>query len=211
MGVHEDIFKIVECDIYKRYFKGELKGRLKSSEIAVDVLKNCQDKKELQLKSSEIAAKERYFSEVINSVMVPLWEWGYVKEGHLDEETLWEIHQYPLRVFGKGKGSVYLFYNPTDCERSDKIWECKIGMTEDMNVRKYVNTKTKNWGWTDDPTIALIFKTDNPRNLENEIHRFLDNCGLRCKEDPYRNWSIEWFYVHPDVVVKVYEHILMKT
>ena len=187
MNTYEEVLR-------QRIYRGKLKGRLKTTEIAASVNGLC-------------GADCNVSPYMIDYSMIALCDAGYAAEGTLGGETLWEIHEYPLRVFGFGKGSVYLFYDPH--KKSQGIFACRIGYTEAVDVRKYVDTKTKNWGWKHKhkATIALIFKTDAPKKLEGQIHHILKRFGRWRKDYQELGLGREWFDTAPDEVLMLYEHI----
>ena len=109
-------------------------------------------------------------------------------------------------TIGRGTGAVYLYYLPEyqhSAKRSGKsVWQCKIGMTEND-----VDTRVKSQATTalpEEPEIALIMRTNNPRALEKSIHAILDLQGKRTKT----SGGSEWFMTSPMEVEQIYKRIM---
>lgn len=122
--------------------------------------------------------------------------------------TAWE-------EWGQGEASVYLYYFPIQKAHAQSInhpvWECKIGRTKEEDVHEYVNkNKLKrdrsifDISDSEYPEIPLIFKTDNPKRLEKQIHGILKLLG-RWIKIPERK---EWFFTNPSEVIQIYLFIL---
>lgn len=136
---------------------------------------------------------------IINTAMLRLCREGYAERKSRDK---WTLHAAPLRVFGEGEASVYLFYDPRD--KSAESWACNIGCTE-RNVEVRVKEQTKQW--TVSPAIALIFKTDAPEDLEDKLHHILERVGRWRKDIKDKRAGREWFDTDPDEVCMLYQHI----
>lgn len=104
----------------------------------------------------------------------------------------------------EGKDSVYLYYYPMHKENAEgngeEFWRCKIGMTVG-NVEKRVRTQVTEY--PEEPTIALEFKTDHPRELESALHAILKLRGRHVKE----GGGIEWFETNPEEVKRIYHFL----
>ena len=111
----------------------------------------------------------------------------------------------PERTIGSGQGSVYLYYYPQYRERaeseSEKVWECKIGMT--MHSEADGRIKEQATGLPENPKIGLHIKTDKHRQIERIIHEILKVRGKHIDEAPGK----EWFLTSPSEVEEIYKFI----
>ena len=102
------------------------------------------------------------------------------------------------RTFGNGKNSVYLCYYPAyRClaeYEGKEFWACKIGRVESQ-------TRTE---MPEPPEIRLIFKTDDPENLEQTLHSILKFRGKYIEDAPGK----EWFMTSPSEVEGIYKNIV---
>lgn len=204
-GKHLDINRTE--DIIRKYLKGTAAH---INKIAQHVLEYHQDRNGLPPAPNEILESPYhsvadYMRGLTEYVLYELNEKGYVEQN--SDEGTWQIYKYPLRVFGEGECSVYLFYDARDAilhKTSDGLWACNIGYTE-RDVSQRVCEKTKQW--TQHPTIALIFKTDTPKDLEGELHHILKCDGRWRKDLKDKRAGREWFDTTPDKVLMLYKHI----
>ena len=126
-----------------------------------------------------------------------------------EQPSIWKVFPEGRRVFGVGSGSVYCFYNPRDraeAEAQDKtLWPCNIGKTN-RDVEKRVGEQTHQW--TVEPRIDLIFKTNQPKDLEREIQGILKVFDRQLKN--FRGSGREWYNVTPDEVFYLYRSVIPK-
>ncbi len=106
-----------------------------------------------------------------------------------------------VRTLGTGKNSVYLCYYPAyrclaEYEGKD-FWACKIG-----RVDSQVHTTMP-----ETPEIALIFKTDDPENLEQILHNVLKLRGKHIADAP----GNAWFMTSPSEAEVIYKNIMGST
>ncbi|ALR15744.1 GIY-YIG nuclease family protein [Vibrio natriegens] len=101
----------------------------------------------------------------------------------------------PLKVLGKGKSSVYLYYYPAYKKLAElsgnEYWECKVGMSDrDAGLRIMSQTGT---ALPEIPVLDLLIKTDTPRVLENTLHGLLILKNRKLSGSP----GTEWFLTNP--------------
>ena len=106
------------------------------------------------------------------------------------------------RVVGRGHGSVYVYYydiyQKYFTENGSDIWPCKIGMsTGDALKRIVAQTGTAYPEW---PHVALIIRTDKPRELEMLLHAVLKLQNRYMDNAPGK----EWFMTRPDLIEQIY-------
>ena len=103
-----------------------------------------------------------------------------------------------VRTLGSGRNSVYLCYYPAyRClaeYEGKEFWACKIGRVESQ-------TRTE---MPELPEIRLVFKTDNPENLEQILHDILKFRGKHIADAPGK----EWFMTSPSEVEGIYNSIM---
>ena len=106
-----------------------------------------------------------------------------------------------VRTLGNGKNSVYLCYYPAyRClaeHEGKEFWACKIG-----SVDSQVHTEMP-----EPPEIALIFKTDDPENLEQILHNILKLRGKHIADAP----GNEWFMTSPSEAEGIYKNVMGST
>ena len=103
-----------------------------------------------------------------------------------------------VRTLGNGENSVYLCYYPAyRClaeYEGKEFWACKIGRF-DSQARTEM---------PEPPEIRLIFKTDDPENLEQILHDILKFRGKHIENAPGK----EWFMTSPSEVEGIYKNIV---
>ena len=103
-----------------------------------------------------------------------------------------------VRTLGSGKNSVYLCYYPAyRClaeYEGKEFWACKIGRIESPARTEMPEL----------PEIRLIFKTDEPENLEQILHDILKFRGKHIADAPGK----EWFMTSPSEVEGIYKSIM---
>lgn len=117
------------------------------------------------------------------------------------------------KEFGVGGRSVYLYYFPSQKSQAQNtgqpVWECKIGHTKE-DVHQYVQKQLKkvrqifDIADTEYPEIPLIFKTDNSKTLETQIHDILKVFDRKVNIEGQR----EWFFTNPNEVIQIYHFIV---
>ena len=134
------------------------------------------------------------------------------RDGRADRikhRDIWEVFPKGRRVFGFGSGNVYCFYNPRDRAEAEAqgktLWPCNIGKTN-RDVEKRVGEQTNQW--TVDPRIDLVFKTNQPKDLERKIQGILKVFGRQLKN--FRGSGREWYNVTPDEVLYLYRRVIPK-
>lgn len=105
-------------------------------------------------------------------------------------------------TIGHGNSSVYVVYFDTFKEnalsKGDNRWHCKIGRTSRLDVLERVNDKAF---IPETPTTGLVIKTDEPKRLENALHKLLKQFDRHIENAPGK----EWFNTSPDEVKVLYE------
>ena len=102
-----------------------------------------------------------------------------------------------VRTLGNGKNSVYLCYYPAyrclaEYEGKD-FWACKIGRVDSQVHTEMPETSE----------IALIFKTDDPENLEQILHNVLKLRGKHIADAPGKGW----FMTSPSEAEVIYKFL----
>ena len=128
--------------------------------------------------------------------------------------NVWRIAKPAQWIFGEGKHWVYLYYFDQDKKESESkgksVWRCKIGKTDGVDRDgkiKYkapetrVNNQTR--GAPVPPIIALLFRIDLHKALEDAIHAILT---LQGKHLPKAQGN-EWFRTNPSDVVHIVAQI----
>jgi len=184
--------------------RNQLKGSGNITEIAACVLKTHEKHGGLPPDPTDERRSDRALESIITvGSMIVLCSNGYVEQVSDDR---WKIHESPLRVFGKGSGCVYLYYNPINRDDLSTSWVCKVGKHKKSGikaVRTYVDKATRNWSVP--ATLALILKTDNYKKLEKQIQTILkDVLDRQHKRD---NASREMYMTSPDQVIKIYKFL----
>ena len=136
---------------------------------------------------------------------------------------LWRIHEmdiyrdereYP-KTLGKGNQEVYCYYYRAYREiaelkrkdpvwipyREESVWKCRIGGT----IKQDTPTRVKQQMGVppEQPTIALIMKTNDSKKLEGMIHNILKFWDRRVPEAQGR----EWFLTSPDEVERIHDFL----
>ena len=110
-----------------------------------------------------------------------------------------------VKWIGSGNNSVYLYYYPNykKCAelQEKENWPCKIGHTEysDPIHRIYEQTGP---GMPEQPEVALVIRTNQPKALERAIHKLLDRD--RVSGAP----GVECFVTNPSRVEALYNIII---
>ena len=136
---------------------------------------------------------------------------------------LWYIHEmdihrdereYP-KTLGKGSQEVYCYYYRTYREivelkhkdpvwmpyREKSVWKCRVGQT--MKQDTSTRVKQQMGVLPEQPTIALIMKTDDSEKLEGMIHNILKFWDRKVPEAQGR----EWFLTSPDEVERIHDFL----
>lgn len=94
-----------------------------------------------------------------------------------------------------------IFFYPTYKARAEdkgeEFWQCKIGKTTGDVGGRVDNQTTGN---PEPAEIALAFKTNYPKELEDALHAILKLRGRHVTEAG----GVEWFETNPDEVQKIY-------
>lgn len=106
------------------------------------------------------------------------------------------------KLIGQGRGEVYVYYydiyQKYFTSNGNDVWPCKIGMSTGSALKRIfgqVGTAYPEW-----PHIALIIKTDKPRELELLLHSVLKFQGNHLYKSPGK----EWFLTRPDLIEQIY-------
>lgn len=113
--------------------------------------------------------------------------------------------------YGTGHGTVYLYYYPSQKAHAQMtgqpVWKCKIGQTKEPDVVDYIDTTKVNKDRVifdipqdEYPDIPLLFKTDNPKGLEKQIHNILKTLDRWIKI----KGANEWYFTNPKEVKQIY-------
>ena len=119
------------------------------------------------------------------------------------------------KTLGKGNQEVYCYYYRAYRKiaelnhkepvwipyRKKSIWECRVGQT----IKQDTPTRVKQQMGVppEQPTIALIMKTDDSKKLEGMIHNILKFWDRRVPEAQGR----EWFLTSPDEVERIHDFL----
>ncbi len=107
------------------------------------------------------------------------------------------------KTLGEGNSSVYVYYYPAYQKlaemNKDKLWECKVGMSE----RDPINRVLSQTGTAlpERPTLALLIKTNDAKGLESTLHHFLTINNKKLPDSP----GSEWFKTNPSEIEELYE------
>ena len=119
-------------------------------------------------------------------------------------KNIWEFPKHGQRLFGKGTEWVYLYYYDTYKRHAQRegrnVWNCKIGYAEKNPEKTIHGQKTP---MPEKPTIALLLRTDDCKNLEKLIHAALKLLGKHFIDAPGK----EWFLTNPDEVATLYDNL----
>jgi len=101
------------------------------------------------------------------------------------------------RIVGNGSGNVYLYYFRAYREPGKNAWPCKIGYTgRDPQLRILAQAAA---ALPEQPYVALVIRTDDPRSLEGAIHSVLDVRRRKVENSPGK----EWYLTSPDEVLAI--------
>lgn len=110
------------------------------------------------------------------------------------------------KVIGQGRDSVYVYYYPAYRKLAEinaqKIWPCKIGMSERDPVLRVLSQGGT--GMPEVPVIALVIRTSQASALEKALHYVLTARGKAT--DSSR--GTEWFITHPEEIETMANWIL---
>ena len=125
-------------------------------------------------------------------------KWSIVSNPNGPSNDLYDSDAAPM--VGKGKNFVYLCYYPVYRSlaeyQGEEFWACMIG-----SVKLKVSTEMPEL-----PEIGLIFKTDDPKNLEQTLHNILKFRGKQIGN----TLGGKWFMTCPSEVEGIYK-ILMES
>ena len=103
-----------------------------------------------------------------------------------------------VRTLGKGKNAVYLCYYPVyrslAAYEGKEFWACKIGSVEPQVCLDI----------PEPPEIGLIFRTDDPKNLEQILHNILKLRGKQIADAPGK----AWFLTSPSEAEGIYKNAI---
>ena len=108
------------------------------------------------------------------------------------------VNSEAVRTLGKGKNAVYLCYYPVyrslaECEGKE-FWACKISSIPPQVCPDI----------PEPPEIGLIFKTDDPENLEQILHNILKLRGKQIADAP----GNAWFLTSPTEAEGIYKNVI---
>jgi T5orf172 domain len=110
------------------------------------------------------------------------------------------------QIFGEGSGTIYLYYYDTYKKHAllnnSDIWECKIGRTDRDPLERVLSQAST--ALPEKPHISILIYTDNPGDLEKNIHTTLK---LR-KREIIASPGNEWFFTSPDEVTDLVKFII---
>ena len=107
------------------------------------------------------------------------------------------------KVLGSGSGAVYVYY--FDIYRKlanlegEVSWPCKVGMTDRDAISRVISQAGT--AYPELPHVALVLKTDTPRELEAALHAALKFKKRHMADAPGK----EWFQTTPEEVEGLYE------
>ena len=123
-------------------------------------------------------------------------QWSILSKSELHPNDLYDSDT--VRTLGSGTDSVYICYYPAYRYLAEyegkEFWACKIGRIESQ-------ARTE---MPEPPEIRLIFKTDDPENLEQILHDILKFRGKHIADAPGK----EWFMTSPSEVEGIYKNIM---
>ena len=120
-----------------------------------------------------------------------------------------EIIRIGSKEYGSGQGWVYCYYFPYVRRITEKtsrpIWPCKIGMSEQEDVRSRIAQQFVQTGIFEAPEIGFIARSANPRVLEFGIRNwFPESRRLRGGE----GLGTEWLEANIGEVRRAYREVL---
>ena len=107
------------------------------------------------------------------------------------------------KVLGSGGGAVYVYYFDIYKKlanlEEEVSWPCKVGMTDRDAISRVISQAGT--AYPELPHIALVLKTDTPRELETALHAALKFKKRHMTDAPGK----EWFQTTPEEVESLYE------
>lgn len=109
-------------------------------------------------------------------------------------------------IFGEGSGTIYLYYYDTYKKyalvNNLDIWECKIGRTDRDPLERVLSQAST--ALPEKPHISMLIYTDNPNDLEKNIHTTLKLRNRVLIASP----GNEWFFTSPNEVIELVKFII---
>ena len=107
------------------------------------------------------------------------------------------------KELGSGSGAVYVYYfdiyrKLANLENKAR-WPCKVGMTDRDAISRVISQAGT--AYPELPHVALVLKTDTPRELEAALHAALKFKKRHMTAAPGK----EWFQTTPEEVESLYE------
>lgn len=122
-----------------------------------------------------------------------------------DEDLIEELVEDEAADFDLGTGKEYVYAFHIDAYKKIAIlmdkdrWPMKIGRSQDLDTRM----KTHSTALPDAPTVAVVLRTDNAKDLEKAIHSMLKAQGREYDGDG----GSEWYETTPDEIVEIYRFV----
>ena len=121
-----------------------------------------------------------------------------------------EDSQIPIdETLGTGNETVYVYYYDAYRQlaetRGQKHWPCKVGMTSQQTIsRIFSQTGT---AYPESPHIAIEFKCNDAKGLENVFHSVLSFRKRKVESAP----GNEWYYTTLEELKEIFEFVLNGT
>lgn len=121
-----------------------------------------------------------------------------------------EDSQIPIdETLGTGNETVYVYYYDAYRQlaetRGQKHWPCKVGMTSQQTIsRIFSQTGT---AYPESPHIAIEFKCNDAKGLENAFHSVLSFRKRKVESAP----GNEWYYTTLEELKEIFEFVLNGT
>lgn len=121
-----------------------------------------------------------------------------------------EATQIPIdETLGSGNETVYVFYYDTYRKLAEingqKHWQCKVGMTSQQTISRIFSQAGT--AYPENPHIAIEFKCDDAKRLENAFHSVLSFRKRKVESAP----GNEWYYTTPEELKEIFEFVLKGT
>jgi hypothetical protein len=191
----KDIIKTIPAEHLKR---GGIQS--KSENITSAIKKALQNLKKLGLADNPGLAQWKFQANDLNNKIenVPI-EKPTIKESKKQK-------RYAEKIIGEGEECVYIYYleayKKLALINSDKVWECKIGMSEADPIDRILSQAST--ALPERPVIGLIIKTNEARQLEKVFHSILTFIRAKKENIPGQ----EWYITSPDKVEEIYNLIM---
>lgn len=124
----------------------------------------------------------------------------------VEDETLLEGTSELLvaeRSLGEGMEIVYVYFQETERKlarfENRLSWPCKVGYTAGSLTTRIISQGLAT-SMSKLPTVGLVIKTEDGRNLERVLHSALDMAGSRIADA----LGSEWFETSPDKIANWY-------